>query len=108
MDQKEHEVSIRERLKHPPAQPLVTSYYAPAVAAGIEYQFEGEMLIHLAHVLMLDRQKIIKREDAARILQALLELRQLGPTVLSIDYEQQRFAHDIMAPRVAWALADAA
>ncbi len=89
MDQKEHEVSIRERVKQPPAQALVKSYYAPSVASGIKYQFEGEMLIHLAHVLMLDKQKIIKREDSSRILQALLELRKLGPSALAIDYKQE-------------------
>jgi len=89
MDRKGREVSLRERVKQPPARSLVKSYFAPAVAAGIEYQFEGEMLIHLAHVLMLDRQKIIKREDAARILQVLLELRRLGPAALAIDYKQE-------------------
>src|SRR5215813_7796921 len=85
----DHAVSIRERVKAPPAPALVQSYYAPAVDAGIKYQFEPEMLIHLAHVLMLDRQGIVQRQDVARILRALLDLRGAGPAVLSIDYRQE-------------------
>jgi argininosuccinate lyase len=80
---------MRERVKAPPAQALVQSYFAPAVAAGIQYQFEPEMLIHLAHVLMLERQGIVRREEAAQILAALLELRKAGHQALAIDYRQE-------------------
>ena len=89
MVHKVQEVTIRERVKEPPAASLVASYYVPAVAAGMQYQFEGEMLIHLAHVLMLERQRIITRADAVRIVQTLLELRGQGPVVLDIDYQQE-------------------
>lgn len=89
MNQEQQSVSMRERVKSPPAQPLVKSYYAPAVQAGIKYQFEPEMLIHLAHTLMLERQGIVQRPDVARILKTLLELRQSGTSVLSIDYLQE-------------------
>lgn len=50
-----HDVSLRERVKAPPAQSLVDAYFAPSVEAGIRYQFEHEMRIHLAHALMLER-----------------------------------------------------
>lgn len=80
---------MRERVKSPPAQPLVKSYYMPAVQAGIKYQFESEMLIHLAHTLMLERQGIVQRPDIARILKALFDLQQWGTSALSIDYLQE-------------------
>jgi len=54
MSLEQQSVSMRERVKSPPAQSLVKSYYAPAVQAGIKYQFEPEMLIHFAHTLMLE------------------------------------------------------
>jgi argininosuccinate lyase len=82
-------VSLRERVKAPPAQSLVDSYYVSAVEAGIKYQFEPEMLIHLAHALMLERQGIVQQGDIARIIKTLLELRESGPAALKIDYLQE-------------------
>ena len=71
-------VSLRERVKSPPAETMVESYYAPAVAAGIRFQFEPEMKIHLAHALMLAERKIVDRSDVAQIVATLLALRQTG------------------------------
>ncbi|MGL4966188.1 MAG: argininosuccinate lyase [Inquilinus sp.] len=82
-------VSLRERVKSPPAQALIDSYYAPAVAAGIRFQFEAEMRIHLAHAVMLGERAIVGRPDVARILEVLAELRAAGPSALSIDYRQE-------------------
>jgi argininosuccinate lyase len=82
-------VSIRERVKSPPAKPLVDAYFAPSVAAGMRYQFEPEMQIHLAHAVMLERQGIVKRDDIARILRTVLDLRKAGPSSLAIDYKQE-------------------
>lgn len=89
MSQESQAVSMRERVKSPPAQPLVKSYYMPAVQAGIKYQFEPEMLIHLAHTLMLERQGIVQRKDIALIINVLFDLQQRGPSALSIDYLQE-------------------
>jgi len=83
------QVSIRERVKQPPAQSLVDAYFAPSVAAGIRFQFEPEMRIHLAHAVMLERQGIVSRADIVRILNVLLELRNTGPASLGIDYKQE-------------------
>jgi argininosuccinate lyase len=82
-------VSIRERLKSPPAPLLVEAHYAPAVANGLLYEFPHEMRIHLAHGLMLAQQKIVSRQDIAAILNVLLELRERGPSALAIDYKQE-------------------
>ena len=82
-------VSLRERVKSPPAQTMINSYYAPAVAAGIRFQFDPEMKIHVAHALMLAERKIVDRSEIAQILATLLELRQSGVSALTIDYEQE-------------------
>ncbi|WP_445503027.1 argininosuccinate lyase [Microvirga sp. G4-2] len=82
-------VSLRERVKSPPAETMVDSYYAPAVAAGIRFQFESELKIHLAHALMLAERKIVDRSEVAQILATLLELRQAGVSALTIDYRQE-------------------
>jgi argininosuccinate lyase len=89
MSEKDAAVSIRERVKAPPAKALVDAYFAPSVAAGIRFQFEPEMRIHLAHAVMLERQGIVARADIARILEVLLELRRAGPDSLGIDYRQE-------------------
>ena len=88
---KEHDatVSIRERVKSPPAKALVDAYFAPSVAAGIRFQFQPEMRIHLAHAVMLERQDIVAHKDIARILRVLLDLREHGPESLGIDYRQE-------------------
>ncbi len=82
-------VSLRERVKSPPAQTMVDSYFAPAVAAGIRYQFAGEMRVHLAHAVMLLDRGIVSRDDIARIIGLLLELEAAGPQILAIDYNQE-------------------
>jgi argininosuccinate lyase len=82
-------VSLRERVKSPPAQAMVDSYFGPAVAAGIRFQFEPEMRIHIAHAVMLAECGIVSREDIARILAVLIDLRQSGVKTLTIDYLQE-------------------
>jgi argininosuccinate lyase len=89
MNEHDATVSIRERVKAPPAKALVDAYFAPSVAAGIRFQFAPEMRIHLAHAVMLERQGIVSRADIARILRVLLDLRATGPESLGIDYRQE-------------------
>lgn len=82
-------VSLRERVKSPPAQAMVDSYFGPAVAAGIRFQFEPEMRIHIAHAVMLAECGIVSRDDIARILVVLTDLQQSGVKALTIDYQQE-------------------
>jgi argininosuccinate lyase len=82
-------VSLRERVKSPPAETMVESYYAPAIAAGIRFQFEPELKIHLAHALMLAERKIVDRSDVAQIVATLMALQQTGVSALTIDYRQE-------------------
>jgi argininosuccinate lyase len=85
----EEKVSLRERVKLPPAAALVDGYYRPAIAYGAKYLFGEEMRIHLAHGLMLARQGIVSREDIAKTLRTVLDLRAAGPEALDIDYQQE-------------------
>ncbi|WP_085585725.1 argininosuccinate lyase [Thalassospira mesophila] len=82
-------VSIRERVKSPPAQAMVDSYFRPSVEAGIRYQFEAEMRIHAAHAVMLAECGIVDRQSIARILAVLCELKKTGVTALKIDDQQE-------------------
>jgi argininosuccinate lyase len=82
-------VSLRERVKSPPAQAMIDSYFGPAVAAGIRFQFEPELRIHLAHAVMLAECGIVARDDIAKILDVLLELKGSGVQALTIDYQQE-------------------
>jgi argininosuccinate lyase len=83
------QVSIRERVKSPPAPAIVDSYFAPSVAAGMRFQFDPEMRIHKAHALMLAERGIISESDAGRILSVLRELHVTGPGLLKIDHSQE-------------------
>ncbi len=79
------DVSIRERVKRPPAPAMIESYYGPALDRAFRTQFDPEIWVHLAHCAMLDRQRIISAADAAAIRSALLELHAAGPAVLGAD-----------------------
>jgi len=87
--QEKQVVSLRERVKSPPAKTLVQSYYKPAVEAGINYLFEHEMNIHLAHSLMLERQGIVDSDSVTQIVKTLLLLKRNGAAALNIDYLQE-------------------
>ncbi|MSO77930.1 MAG: argininosuccinate lyase [Alphaproteobacteria bacterium] len=86
---KEPAVSLRERVKAPPAPALVESYYVPSVARALDLVFDVEMRIHLAHGLMLVRQGIVAASPMRQILAAVRELRAAGPGALSVDYSQE-------------------
>jgi argininosuccinate lyase len=80
------EVSIRERVKLPPAATMIESYFKPKIAREFALQFDLEIWIHLAHAAMLARQDIIRRDDARKIVRVLLELCEQGPDALRVDY----------------------
>ncbi|MGH7043195.1 MAG: argininosuccinate lyase, partial [Acetobacteraceae bacterium] len=79
------DVSIRERVKRPPAAAMIESYYGPALDRALRYQFDLELWVHLAHCAMLGRQRIISATDAQAIRRALLALHAAGPSVLGAD-----------------------
>ncbi|HEY8370974.1 MAG TPA: argininosuccinate lyase [Thermodesulfobacteriota bacterium] len=82
-------IQLRERVKLPPSELFVESYYRPAVGRSFQYLFEVETWIHLAHALMLGRRRIVSRGDVRRILEALLELSEAGPEALEVDFTQE-------------------
>ena len=79
-------VSIRERVKKPPAAALLDSYFNPALARALTHHFEIENWVHLAHASMLERQKIIDAADAAKLRACILDLNLRGPGALDIDH----------------------
>jgi len=86
---KESVVSLRERVKSPPAASIVESYFRPAIEAEIRLQFDAEMRIHLAHAVMLAECGIVAESEIAKILKVLVELRQTGAGSLNIDYTHE-------------------
>lgn len=82
-------VSLRERVKSPPAPSMVESYFRPGIEAEIRYQFDAEMRIHLAHAIMLAERGIVDRNDISQILDVLVDLRAQGVGALTIDYRAE-------------------
>jgi argininosuccinate lyase len=80
------DVSIRERVKQPPAPAILESYFNPALTRALAHHFELENWIHLAHAQMLVRQQIIGAEDGAKIQGCVLALNEAGPDALKIDH----------------------
>lgn len=79
-------VSLSERLKAPPAPEMVRAYFASKVPRELEYCFDAEMQIHLAHGLMLAQRGIVRPADMRRILAVVLELWDAGSEGLKVDY----------------------
>lgn len=78
-------VSIRERVKEPPAPALVDSYYGPALTRALAHHFHLENWVHLAHARMLAAQGIIGAADARALIAAILEIDAAGPDALPTD-----------------------
>jgi len=81
--------SIRERVKAKPADTLVQAYYRQSVPRALEQAFTHEMQVHLAHAVMLAEREIVSRASIARILRAVLDLADAGPSALDVDYSQE-------------------
>ncbi len=81
----EDSVQLRERVREKPSDDLVQHFNAPALARSLQVAFEPQMQIHLAHTVMLARQKIISQDDARAILGALVEIHKAGPAGIEVD-----------------------
>lgn len=81
----EDSVQLRERVREKPSEDLVRYVNAPALARSLRTAFEPQMQIHLAHTVMLARQRIISHADARAILDALIEIREAGPAAIATD-----------------------
>ena len=83
------DVSLRERVKEPPSELLVASYYRGSVARAQQHVFAHEMWAHLAHGLMLARQGIVADDAMRAILREVLRLAEAGPDAVAVDYRQE-------------------
>lgn len=68
------EVIQRGKIKKAPAAEIVQYLIRPAIATDLERSYNTILDINKAHVLMLAKQGIIDREDAAKILKATLQI----------------------------------
>ena len=80
-------VNLRERLKSAPSDIFVETYFSNKVEKDLEYNFDSEMQIHMAHGLMLVKQGIVPARDIKKILKLILKIQADGYRVLNIDYK---------------------
>ena len=80
-------VNLRERLKSAPSDIFVETYFSNKVEKDLEYNFDSEMQIHMAHGLMLVKQGIVPARDIKKILKLILKIQAEGYRVLNIDYK---------------------
>ncbi len=83
------DVSLRERVKEPPSEALVASYYRGSVARAQQHVFGHEMWVHLAHGLMLARQGIVAEDAMRLVLREVLRLAEAGPGSVAVDDRQE-------------------
>jgi argininosuccinate lyase len=88
------------------AAPEMRAHVSARRTTETRYSFAEELWNHRAHTIMLWEQKILARQDAARILRALEEIDRIGPDRFPIDsgtgellfsverYLQQRIGDD--------------
>jgi argininosuccinate lyase len=77
---------VGTRLKAPPSAELV-DYFRSRLAGVDDHVFTASIDVSLAHVVMLAEESIIPREDAARILKLVLEIKSRGLGLLPLDPE---------------------
>lgn len=84
---------MRERLKSEPNEVVCKYLFEPAILDDSSRSFNNMINLNLSHVLMLNKQEIIDKDDTKTILQALLELRDKGPNAFEINplYEDYYF-----------------
>ena len=68
---------VGTRLKSPPSPELI-DYFRSRLDAVTEHSFDASIDVSLAHVVMLSEERIISEEDAAKILQLLLNMKGQG------------------------------
>jgi argininosuccinate lyase len=84
---------FRARLASEPAEPLVKYILAPGLEEAVDRSFNHLSQINMAHVIMLSEQKIIKTEEASKILKALWELEQGGIGLVELKRSTDLYAN---------------
>lgn len=86
---------MRERLKAEPNEVVCKYLYEPSILDDSNRSFDNMISLNLAHILMLNKQDIIDKEDTKVILEALLDLRDKGPGVIEINPLYEDFYFNI-------------
>jgi len=76
---------MRERLKAKPSDVVCKYLFGPAILEDSKRSFTNMIRLNLAHVLMLRKQEIVDKEDAKKLLDALLALQDKGPGAFELN-----------------------
>lgn len=85
---------MRERLKSDPSDVLIRYCNAPRMAADNERSFENMSKLNMAHVLMLQKQEIISKQDAKTLLKVLDELSRSGRNTVTLDPKYEDYYYN--------------
>ncbi|MGI6129396.1 MAG: argininosuccinate lyase [bacterium] len=76
---------MRERLKTAPSDVICEYLFRPAIEDDSKRSFHNMVRVNLAHALMLERQEIISKEDATKLLDVLVSLGSGGPDSIELN-----------------------
>lgn len=88
---------MRERLKSQPDQIICDYLTTPALVEESKRSFYNMIDINLSHVMMLYKQKILTKQDAKVLLQAIIDLRSKGVNTIELDPLKEDFYFNVEA-----------
>jgi len=83
------QTSIRRRLGGAPNRDMVDYLFAPRLELSLGNTAQHEWRVHLAHVVMLQRQQIVPETEAQQLLAALLSMEHADRDSLAIDFQEE-------------------
>lgn len=86
---------MRERLKGKVSETVIQNLFKPSIDQELESIFPYMMKVNKAHVIMLEKQKIISTETAKQLLQATEDMEKEGAGSLNIDYSLEDLHYNI-------------
>ncbi|MFM0737047.1 argininosuccinate lyase [Paraburkholderia xenovorans] len=79
------ESKVSRRLKQPLAKEVIQHIFLPRLNREFFANYELLNQINLAHLVMLDEQRILDKEASKRLAGALLKMQQDGPNAVELD-----------------------
>ena len=80
------ESKVSRRLKQPPAPEVIQYIFQPRTTREFFVKnFDILTQINLAHLVMLDQQRILDKTTTKTLADALLKIRQAGPDAVELD-----------------------
>jgi len=88
---------MRERLSAEPAKEIIQYLIEPRLFGDVKQDFNVMIKVNKAHVVMLVKQNIIRREAGTQILKILSSLSDTGHQALSLDPNKEDLHYNIEA-----------